>query len=408
MKTAAVVIAPIVEDLLGSELPVAFRFWDGSRIGPSNSPSAVVFNSPMAFRRLAYRPNELGMGRAYVAGDIDIEGDIFEVLQARDLLAGTRGDPGVDLGARQWMQILKAALSLGAIGMPLSPPPEEARLRGSLHSRRRDAQAIAHHYDVSNDFYRLVLGETMTYSCAYFENPDYSLDQAQVAKYDLVCKKLGLDEGMRLLDVGCGWGGMIIQAARKYGANAIGITLSKKQAELAEKRVAEAGLASKVEIRIQDYRDIDDGPFDAISSIGMFEHVGLRRLSAYFGSMFRLLRPKGRFLNHAISRPSGKAAIEKNSFVGRYVFPDGELHEVGTVVSAMQAHGFEVRHVESLREHYARTLRSWVFNLENNWALAQRYAGKARARIWRLYMAGSALGFEAGRINVHQTLGVKL
>jgi cyclopropane-fatty-acyl-phospholipid synthase len=303
--------------------------------------------------------------------------------------------------------MLKAARSLGVIGRPPPPPPEEARLRGGLHSRGRDARAIAHHYDVGNDFYRIVLGPSMTYSCAYWEQPGFALEDAQEAKYELICRKLGLHEGMRLLDVGCGWGGMVLHAARRHGVQVVGITISEAQADAAAKRVAEAGLTHRIEIRLQDYRDVSDGPFDAISSIGMFEHVGLRGLSAYFTNLSSLLAPRGRLLNHAISKPSGKAGFNKNSFIPRYVFPDGELQEVGRVVTAMQELGLEVRDVESLREHYARTLRAWVANLEAEWDRAVELAGPARARIWRLYMAGSALGFEAGRINIHQVLAVK-
>jgi cyclopropane-fatty-acyl-phospholipid synthase len=239
----------------------------------------------------------------------------------------------------------------------------------------------------------LVLGDTMTYSCAYYPSADASLDEAQAAKYDLICRKLGLSAGMRLLDVGCGWGGMVMHAAEHYGVQAVGVTISRAQADLAGKRVAEAGLADRIEIRLQDYRELGGERFNAISSIGMFEHVGLSQLTTYFAVLYGLLEPQGRLLNHAISRPPGPGGFAKNSFIARYVFPDGELHEVGKVVSGMQEEGFEVRDVESLREHYARTLRTWVSNLEHGWDEAVRNAGAARARIWRLYLAGSALGF---------------
>lgn len=406
-RTVAGSLAPLIERLLGSDLPVALRYWDGSTTGDRSVGTTVAVHSPHALRRLLYAPNELGLGRAYVAGDIDIEGDVFEALSLRDLLGAPDRHVEIKLDMSGWFKLLRAARSVGALGKPLRPPPEEARLRGTLHSRRRDAQAVSHHYDVSNDFYRLVLGPTMTYSCAYFQSPQMNLDDAQTSKYDLICRKLGLQRGMRLLDVGCGWGGMLIHAARRYGVQALGITLSRAQADLAEKRIAEEGLAGVAEVRLQDYRDVDDGPFDAISSIGMFEHVGLKRLQEYFGSLRELLSPRGRLLNHAISRPGGDAGFDKRSFISRYVFPDGELHEVGRVVTAMQENGFEVRDLESLREHYALTLRRWVSNLESSWEEARRLAGDARARIWRLYMAGSALGFEAARINVHQVLGVK-
>jgi cyclopropane-fatty-acyl-phospholipid synthase len=287
----------------------------------------------------------------------------------------------------------------------LAPPKEEARLRGRRHSRERDAAAISHHYDVSNAFYRMVLGPSLTYSCAVFRDPSDRLEEAQANKYELICRKLDLRPGMRLLDVGCGWGGMAMHAAAHHGVRAVGVTLSRRQAELAEKRVVEAGLSSQVEIRVQDYREVDDGPYDAISSIGMFEHVGEARLGDYFGRLRTLLRPGARLLNHGISHPPGhRARLPRRSFANRYVFPDGELHEVGRVVSLVQGAGFEMRHVESLREHYALTLRRWVANLESAWEDAVHEVGEPRARVWRLYMAGSAVNFESGRTQIHQVL----
>lgn len=403
-------IRPLVHALLGGDPPITIELWDGSRLGPppQASPAVVRVRHRRALRRLMWQPNELGLGRAYVAGEIDVEGDIFAALALRDRLAdaGDRARIGADRAF--WREALKAALRTGAVGPPPRRPPEEARLRGRRHSPARDAAAIRHHYDVSNDFYRLVLGETMTYSCAYWVTEGTSLDDAQRAKYELVCRKLGLAPGMRLLDVGCGWGGMVLHAAREHGVRAVGITLSPAQQEWAAKRVADAGLADRVEVRLQDYREVTDGPYDAISSIGMFEHVGLERLQEYFSRLFALLRYGGRLLNHGISRPRpGPAGFDPHSFIDHYVFPDGELHEVGTVVTTMQSLGFEVRDVESLREHYGRTLRAWVANLEANWEAAVRAAGPGRARVWRLYMAASALNFEANRTSVHQVLAVK-
>ena len=404
----AILLEPMVTAFVGSNPSVTIRFWDGSTLGPEHAPAILTIRSPRALRRILYAPGELGAARAYVAGELDLEGDIYAALALRDSMAGRGQDKAakVGLSRRGWLDLLRAAGSSGALGPPPPPPPEEARLRGRLHSKARDAAAISHHYDVSNDFYRLVLGETMTYSCAHFATPSASLDDAQRSKHDLVCQKLGLRPGARLLDVGCGWGTMAMHAAQHYGARAVGITLSERQAALAAQRVAEAGLASQVEIRRQDYRDVDDGPYDAISSIGMFEHVGLSRLAEYFGDLYRLLRPEGRLLNHGISRP-GPSGLARTSFINRYVFPDGELHEVGTVVSAAQAQHFEVRDVESLREHYARTLRKWVANLESGWDRAVDLVGASRARIWRLYMAGSAVNFEAARTSIHQVLAVK-
>ena len=402
-------LAPILQRILGTDdPPVAVQAWDGSVLGDRDSRTRIVLRSPDALRRILYSPGELGFARAYVAGDLDVEGSIFDLLKLRDLIAEPETDVSLHLDATGRMQLLRAGRALGVLGRPLPPPPEEVRLRGPLHSMGRDASAVSHHYDVSNEFYRLILGESMTYSCAYWPREGMTLTDAQETKYELIAAKLGLSPGMRLLDVGCGWGGMAIHAARHHGVNVLGITVSSAQADLAAKRVAEAGVADRVEIRLQDYREVDAGPFDAISSIGMFEHVGLSQLGRYFEQLRSLLRPEGRILNHAISRPAGRqSGFDKDSFIARYVFPDGELHEVGAVVSAMQEHGFEVRDVQSLREHYARTLRNWVANLETGWDEAVRLVGPARARVWLLYMAGSAVNFEANRISVHQVLGVR-
>jgi cyclopropane-fatty-acyl-phospholipid synthase len=394
-------IADLVAGLFGPDLRVAVRAYDGSTAGPADAAATLVIRSPDAFRRIVQSPGQLGFGRAYVAGDLDVEGDIFEALEMRNAFKGLR------LDRPEWLQLAKL---VGTSALrPIAPPPEEARLHGGRHSRERDAAAIAHHYDVSNDFYRVVLGPSLTYSCAVWPSRDATLEAAQAAKYELICRKLDLKPGMRLLDVGCGWGGMVMHAAEHHGVDAVGVTVSRRQAELAEKRVAEAGLSSRVQIRLEDYRDIDDGPFDAISSIGMFEHVGLSQLETYFRGLYALLPPRGRLLNHGISRPAGKhrSRFQQRSFINRYVFPDGELHEVGSVISAMQRCGFEVRHAESLREHYGLTLRAWVRNLEAGWDDAIAAAGEARARIWRLYMAACAVTFEDGDTQVHQVLGVK-
>jgi cyclopropane-fatty-acyl-phospholipid synthase len=312
---------PLIRSLMRGEPPVGIEFWDGSSLGPSTSSTKLIIRSPIAFRRLLWTPSELGLARAYVAGEIDIDGDIYEALEIRDALASRREHFELKLGVGGRLRLLRLARELGILGTPPAPPPEESRLRGRRHSKRRDAGAISHHYDVSNRFYRWVLGEAMTYSCAYFPTPDTSLDDAQRAKYDLICRKLGLERGGRLLDVGCGWGGMVMHAALSFGVRAVGITVSRSQADLAAKRVAEAGLADRVEIRLQDYRDVDDGPFDAISSIGMFEHVGLAQLKRYFVVLFDLLRNGGRLLNHAISKPSGRARFAKDSFIARLRLP---------------------------------------------------------------------------------------
>jgi len=386
---------------LGSDLPVRFLAFDGTDIGPKDAAATVTVRSRDALVRVMTAPGELGLTRAYVAGDLEIEGDIYAVMELRRQAAGMKMTP---------LQVSQLVRLVGLRNLRrIPPPPEEHRGRGRLHSRGRDAASVSYHYDVSNDFYGLVLGPSMTYSCAVFENQTDTLEQAQANKYELICQKLDLQPGMRLLDIGCGWGGMVLHAAEHHGVEAVGVTISQNQVDLGAKRVADAGLTGQIDIRLQDYREIDDGPFDAISSIGMFEHVGLQRLETYFDQVSELLAPEGRLLNHAIGRdkPSKRTRLHKSGFMNRYVFPDGELHEVGSIVSALQEHGLEVRHLESLREHYALTLRQWVTNLEANWDEAVADAGEWRAKVWHLYMAGCAVMFEDNRIHVDQVLAVK-
>jgi len=277
-------IADLVTGVFGEDLPIGLEAYDGSRAGPADPPATLVVKSPDAVRRLLTAPGDLGFGRAYVAGDLDIEGDLFAALELRSHFLGFHFD------REQWKNAIRLATAGGVLHRP-PIPKEEAHLRGRRHSQARDAAAIAHHYDVSNDFYRIVLGPSMTYSCGVWSSPDVGLDAAQAAKYELISQKLALKPGMRLLDVGCGWGGMVMHAARHHGVRAVGVTVSQRQAELAQKRVADAGLSDRVEIRLQDYRDIHDGPFDAISSIGMFEHVGLSQLETYFDRLYVLLPP---------------------------------------------------------------------------------------------------------------------
>jgi len=411
--TVAEVLEPLVRTTIGTGLPIRIDCWDGSSLGPADAALQVRFTSRRGLRRLLWAPNELGFARAYVSGDVQIEGDLLTAMQLLDELADLERGPGVHIGPETTAAVAKAVLRLGALGLPPKPPAEEIRLGGRLHSIRRDAKAISHHYDVGNDFYRLVLGPSMVYSCAYFEKAPstaYPLEDAQRAKLDLVARKLGLQPGMRVLDVGCGWGGFVIHAAKEYGVRAVGVTLSQDQAALARQRVESEGLGDLVEIRVQDYRDVPDGPYDAIASIGMAEHVGMAQLPEYAGRLHSLLAPGGRLLNHAISRrpgPPGDPKGDKTSFIDRYVFPDGELEPLSTMVDVLETAGFEVRDVESLREHYALTLREWVTNLERDWDRAVALSSPGRARIWRLYMAGSALGFESNRLGVNQVLAVR-
>lgn len=403
----------LVSAMIGDQLAVRVVLPDQSLVGPIDAPTTVLVRSEDAIRHLLRRPGELGFARAYVSGAIDIEGDIFDLLEMR----GSLTDIHVPL-----VGLARAALAAGpdAFRHPPPPPPEEVVFGSTwrAHSKRRDAASISHHYDVSNDFYRLVLGPSWTYSCAVFENPTDSLEQAQANKYELIGRKLGLEPGMRFLDVGCGWGGMVIHAARSFGVQAVGVTISEQQAAKARQRVAEAGLSDRVEIRLQDYRDLVGEPeFHAISSIGMLEHVGQKRLQEYFGILRQLLPDQGRLLNHQIGRvpaAGGRllvrrpvARVDPHGFVHRYVFPDGELHEVGDLIGDMQRLGFEVRHMESIREHYALTLRRWVENLESNWDQAIELVGEGRARVWKLYMAASSVMFASADLQVHQILATK-
>lgn len=402
------VLREIVGQLVGRDLPLAIRAWDGSVDGPADADVTLVVRSADALRHLLWAPGELGLVRAHVQGDLDIEGDVFALLAMREHL----GAPGQHVSLRadpaSWLRIMRDARRLGAVGRRPPIPAEESRLGGRLGSVGRASKAVGHHYDVGNDFYRTFLGPSLTYSCAYWTRPGASLEDAQDAKHELICRKLALGPEHRLLDIGCGWGSMAIHAARHHGARVVGVTLSQEQAALARRRVSEAGLDGAVEIRLQDYRAIADGPFDAVSSIGMFEHVPSAQVRTYLEAVRALLRPGGRMLNHAIGRPDPSAApeVSPRSFMGRYIFPDATLHEVGSVVSSMNLVGLEVRDLQSLREHYAKTLRVWVANLEEDWNAAVSMVGAGRARAWRLYLAGTALGFEQYRTSVYQVLAV--
>ncbi|MFF9901161.1 class I SAM-dependent methyltransferase [Streptomyces longispororuber] len=414
MQDAASRLKDIAEQVLGAALPVRVRAWDGSEAGPPGTPVLVVRHR-RALRRLLWKPGELGLARAWVAGDLDVEGDLYRVLDLLAEFIWERGEdaPGLVDSLRD-PKVRAAARSLLALAAPFVPPPvprEEMRRHGRLHRHTKgsDRQAVSHHYDVGNDFYALVLGPSMVYSCAYWASPEATLEDAQRDKLELVCRKLGLRPGMRLLDVGCGWGSMAVHAAREHGVHVVGVTLSREQAAYARKRIAEEGLTDRIEIRVQDYRDVRDGPYDAISSIGMAEHVGAERYLEYASDLYRLLKPGGRLLNHQIARRPlrDESAYSVDEFIDAYVFPDGELAPLGTTVSLLERAGFEVRDVEALREHYAHTLRHWVANLEAHWPEGVRLTSPGRARIWRLYMAASALAFERNRIGVNQVLAVR-
>jgi cyclopropane-fatty-acyl-phospholipid synthase len=402
-------LAKAFEQVVGPEAPVEVTAYDGSRSGPEGSDIRFDVRSPYAVSYLMHSPGALGLARAYVSGHIDVHGDMYTALSRMSQALS-------DLTVRDRMRVLRAVLDdpllRAAVTKRLAPPPQEvhtSRLALLRHSKRRDAQAISHHYDVSNTFYEWVLGPSMAYTCACYPSADATLEEAQFHKFDLVARKLALRPGMRLLDVGCGWGGMVMHAAREYGVRALGVTLSKQQAEWAQKAIAEAGLSELAEVRHLDYRDVTESGFDAVSSIGLTEHIGKANLPSYFSFLYGKLRPGGRLLNHCITRQDdNEPPLRHQGFINRYVFPDGELEGPGHLISRLNDAGFEVRHEENLREHYARTLAGWCRNLDDHWDEAVAEVGEATARVWRLYMAGCRIGFERNWIQLHQVLGVKL
>ena len=395
-------VAPLLAEVVAPDLPLAFEAFDGSRAGPADALCTISIRDPRALNYVATAPSDLGLARAYVAGYMDLEGDMFTALM---MVAGEH------VGSLSWSDRWRVLAGLGPqILKPIPPPPQETRpgpLWGLRHSIKRDSKAISHHYDVSNRFYEWLLGPTMAYTCAVYPYDGASLEEAQEEKVDLVCRKLDLQPGQRLLDVGCGWGTMVVHAARHYGVKVLGVTLSRQQAEWGQKRIAEMGLSNLAEIRHDDYRNVTETEFDAVSSIGLTEHIGARNLPSYVSFLASRIRPHGRFLNHCITRPVTSSPARTGGFINRYVFPDGELEAVGTIISSIQDHGFEVRHEENFREHYARTCRAWGANLDAHWDEAVAEVGQATARVWRLYLAGSRLGFVQRRIELHQVLAVR-
>jgi len=395
----------------------AVRFWDGSLDEPAEEPRfTLVLESPSALRRMLLPPNELAIAESYIFGDVDVEGNLEAAADLGDLAATQLRSP------RAIFRLMRHVMALprdDARAVDRSNTPAISHLGGKRHSKKRDRDAVRFHYNVGNAFYALWLDARMVYSCAYFAHESDDLDRAQESKLDLICRKLRLKPGERLLDIGCGWGGLIMHAARRYGVFALGITLSESQAELARERIAAAGLSDRVSVELRDYRRLKAEPsFDKISSVGMIEHVGLARLDEYFASAHRALRPGGLFLNHGIvsidgSRPHSSASRvaarlwHRGEFIDRYVFPDGELVPSAAVVASAERSGFELRDVESLREHYTRTLGHWVQRLESRHDEAVALVGEPTYRVWRLYMSASAYGFRTGRIGVIQSLLAK-
>src|SRR5215475_13501023 len=399
-------LAEVFEKVAGPDAPVEFRAYDGSTSGTAGAPVQITVRSPVALSYLAQAPGSLGLARAYISGHIDVDGDMYTAL-AR-------------LTQVQQMQGMSERLRLlGQLGGPkllfprVPPPPQEMPvtrrwLVGRRHTKARDASAISHHYDVPNTFYEWVLGPSMAYTCACFPREDATLEEAQDYKHDLVARKLGLRPGMRLLDVGCGWGGMVRHAAREYGVKALGVTLSRQQAEWASKAIEDQGLSGLAEVRHLDYRDVTETEFDAVSSIGLTEHIGLSQLESYFRFLYSKLRPGARLLNHCITLQATTDTVKDVWFIRRYVFPDGELTGVGRIISTMQDIGLEIRHAEDLREHYALTTKAWSENLDAHWDEAVAEVGIGTARVWKLYLAGVSLGFIQNKVQLHQVLGVKL
>jgi len=403
-------LADVLE--LVTDRPLSFRFsaYDGSHTGPDDAPFGLHVRSPRGVAYLATSPGSLGMARAYVAGDLEVigvhPGDPYPILRELSSLIWRRPDP---------FTAARVARGLGFSRLvPPTPPPQEAlpdwrrTLEGLRHSRKRDAEAIHHHYDVSNRFYEMLLGPSMAYTCACYPGEDAGLDEAQYTKFDLVARKLGLQPGMRLLDVGCGWGGMVRHAAKQYGVSSVGVTLSREQATWAQEAIKRDGLDHLAEVRHGDYRDVQETGFDAVSSIGLTEHIGVDNYASYFRFLSDRLRDGGRLLNHCITRPENTHVPRvKNGFIDRYVFPDGELTGSGRIITEAQNAGFEVRHEENLREHYAKTCGAWCANLVENWDACVAEVGLGTAKVWGLYLAGSRLGFETREIELHQVLAVK-
>jgi cyclopropane-fatty-acyl-phospholipid synthase len=407
MSTVAQTLARVVGPVFDGALPVNVRAWDGSELRAADaSAPTVVLTSPNALRRMLWAPGEIGLSRAYVTGELDVEGDLADAFRRIWAASRDRNLKG-RVGPATFARAAAAAFTLGVVKRPLPPPVSEARPNGRLHSRRRDAQVISHHYDLSNALYTLLLDENMAYSCAYWTNddPSYTVADAQRDKLDLICRKLDLRPGVRLLDVGCGWGALSVHAAKEYGAQVTGVTISKEQLAFGKARVAADGLEHLVDLRLQDYRDLADGPYDAISTIEMGEHVGAANYPAFLAKLHGLLRDEGRLLtqqmSHGPNHPGGGPFIES------YIAPDMHMRPLPELLGLIGAAGFEIRDVHALREHYVRTVEAWHEEFERRWDEVVAFVGLEQARVWRLYLVGGALTFEENRMGIDQVLSVK-
>jgi len=401
----AALLADAAAPFVGGELPVRLRAWDGSEAGPADAPLVEV-RTPVALRRLLWHPGELGAAQAYVTGEVDVPGDLSVALAHAFAVGRERGLSGRRPGPAALAHAVRTLRALGALGGPPEPPASQARVRGRLHSPGRDRRAISHHYDLSNQFYALLLDPSMAYSCAYFDSPGQSVAEAQRAKLDLVCRKLGLEPGTTLLDVGCGWGSLSLHAAAEYGARVVGVTISAEQKRLIDRLTSERGLTDRVEIRLQDYRDVPEtGHFDAVGSLEMGEHVGERHYPSYVEVLRRAVRPGGRVLVQQMSRtgrhPGGGPFIES------FIAPDMHMRPVGETVGLLEAGGLEVRDVHALREHYVLTVAGWLDSFERHLPELTALVGEEVVRVWRLYLVGGSLAFRDGRMGVDQILCVR-
>lgn len=403
-------IGGVFDNLFGADAPVGFEAFDGSTGGGGAGPRIRLLNAE-GLNYLLTSPGDLGLARAYLQNDMVIEGideaDPYDFLKLMaDHLQARRPRPS-DLADIARL-VREHGLHVPELPRVETPGTMRRLAHGVRHGRRRDAEAIHHHYDVSNTFYEMLLGPSMAYTCAVYPGEESTLEEAQAHKFDLVCRKLGLKPGMRLLDVGCGWGGMVRHAVAHYGVTALGVTLSAEQAEWGSSKIKEAGLGDRAEIRHSDYRDVSETGFDAVSSIGLTEHIGPSNYPAYFAFLKERLRDRGRLLNHCITRPDNQhSGLPTRGFINRYVFPDGGLTGSGDIVRVMEDTGFEVQHQENLRAHYARTTRAWCRNLSANWDKCVVEAGLPTARVWGLYLAGSSLAFERNEIQLHQVLATR-
>jgi len=413
-RTKASALVELVEDTMGVRLPVRLRAWDGSEAGAAAGPGTpvVVVRSRRALRHVLWQPGELGVARAYVQGDLDVEGDLADAMRVmwRTVREARTADPKAArsrIGVRQAGRALALAARMGAIGPRPKPPASESRLSGAKHSRERDRAAIAHHYDLSNDFYELILDSQMAYSSGYWTSTDdsYGIEDAQHDKLDLVCRKLGLEAGMRMLDIGCGWGSLSLYAARTYGVHVTGVTLSSEQRDYVRARSAEQGVSDKVDVSLTHFRDLKATDVDAVASLEMGEHVGDAEYADFCSSLYRYCRPGGRVLIQQMSRSTD--APGGGPFIETYIAPDMHMKPLAKTLAMITDAGLEIRDVQVMREHYPLTVAAWARNLQHRWDEACALVGEETARVWRLYLAGGSLAFEENRMGVDQILSVR-